>query len=231
MSPEFEAAYLRHAALSFDKQLNLAKVIGTRNWNFSMDSGHLTFAKQGFFDKNFVFEAQILGSAAKGTSSWRWAWANDGVPDKLNRASLLLREKGGIPEFSEPEFPIDFSEADDHRIALTGSGVLASLFGCDAYYRGPYEGGAAFFLLRDPRLHLAPPDAIHISTFFPQLISSMALSNHRTVFLSYLEQQGLEAQIENEAVRVEIGASSLVANFDDLNRLADMQLTARPEKA
>ncbi len=65
MSPEFEAAYLRHAALSFDKQLNLANVIGTRNWNFSMDSGKLTFAKHGFFDKPLIFDAQILGSASQ----------------------------------------------------------------------------------------------------------------------------------------------------------------------
>ncbi len=112
---------------------------------------------------------------------------------------------------------------------MTSVGVLTGLFGCDAYYRGPYEGGAAFFLLRDPRLHLAPPDAIHIATLFPQLISGLSLANHRVAFLSYLGQRQLEAQLEGETVRVEIGVSSIVASFDHLNRLADLQLTARRE--
>jgi hypothetical protein len=230
MSPEFEAAYLRQVALSFEKQLVLSDVVGNRNWSFSMDSGKLTFAKQGLFGQPLMFDAQLLGSAAQDSSSWLWSWANESVPKELSAVSLILREKGELPEFSTPEFPINFDEADEHRIAMASSGVLAELFGCDAYYRGPYEGGAAFFLLRDPRLQLAPPNAVHIATVFPQLISNLSISNHRAAFLAYMEKRGLVVQEEGNTMRVEIAASSAVASFDQRNRLADIQVTARPPK-
>lgn len=225
MSPEFEAAYLRHAALSFDKQLNLAQVIGNRNWNFSMDSGQLSFGKRGIFDKPLVFDVQILGTASQDSGTWLWSWANESVPESLASASLFLRENGGLAEFSTPQFPLNFEDADEHRIAMTSVGVL----GGDAYYRGPYEGGAACFLLRDPRLRLGAPDVIHISTLFPQLISSLSVLNHRAAFMGYLQESQIEPRMEGDAVRVEIDGSSLLATFDTSNRLGNLQVMARPK--
>lgn len=228
MSPQFEAAYLRYAVLTFDKQLNMANIIGNRSWSFSMDAPKITFDAQGPSDSPLEFEAQVLGSAAEKLRTWLWSWDNSHVPDALSQASILLRERGGLSEFATAEFPIEFDSADDHRVAMTSAGVLAHLAGCDAYYRGPYEGGAAFFVLRDPRLQLPSPDAIHISTLFPQAISALPLSNHRTAFMGYLEECGIAAQVDGDQVHVVIGNSDLTARFDTLDRLADMQLHARP---
>jgi len=226
MSPKFEAAFLRHAALSLEKQLALQDVIGERNWNFDMGLRQLRFEKKGVFGKPLDFDVQILGSVSESDASWLWSWANPSVDEKLTRASLFLREKGELEEFGTPELSLDLEEADDSRLVMTSVGVLATLFGCDAYYRGPYEGGAAFFLLRDPRLHLKAPDAVHIATVFPQLLSGLSISDHRAALLGYLDTRGLEANIEGEQVRALVGTSSLVADFDDSNRLAQLRVVA-----
>lgn len=152
-----------------------------------------------------------------------WAWANPSIPDNLAQASTLLRDKVAIPEFAEEQFPIDFDKADEHRIAITCSGYLNA----DAYYRGPFPGGAAFFLIRDSRLELASPDIIHISTLFPQVISALSISDHRAAFMNYLEHWKIQSQVEGDEVRVTIANSSLTAHFDGQNRLTNMEVNAR----
>ncbi|RYX83007.1 hypothetical protein EON83_16535 [bacterium] len=224
MSPEFESSFLYYAALSFDKQLNMANVIGERGWSADLDAGTLAFGEQGSPDSVLEFDIQVLGSAAEGSATWMWAWANPSIPDNLSLASTLLRDKVAIPEFATQEFPINFDSADEHRIAMTCGGYLNA----DAYYRGPFPGGAAFFLIRDPRLQLAAPDIIHISTLFPQLISALSVSDHRAAFMNYLERWQIQAQVEGDEVRVAIANSSLTAHFDGQNRLSNMEVNARP---
>lgn len=224
MSPEFETAYLSFVASSFEKQLALQKLIGGRNWNFDMNSRQLVFGKQGFFDKPIIFDVQILGSVSEADSSWLWSWANESINPNLTAAAVFLREKGVLNEFQTPDFALELGEADDHRVALTSVGTLAALYGCDSYYRGPYDGGAAFFLLRDPRLHLAPANALQIISFFPQLISNLPIANHRAAFLGYLEARQISAQINGNQVRASLGDSLLLAEFDDSNRLGELQV-------
>ena len=229
MSPEFEDAFVRCAATAFEKQLMLNSIVGERAWEFDADSGKITFLPQSAGDEPLAFDVQILGSASQQSSTWRWAWANESVSENLASDSLLLSERTTIPEFKVPQLPIDFNASDDHRIAMTSVVLLSHLSGADAYYRGPYEGGAGFFILRDPRLELGPIDAIRISMVFPQVISNLTITNHRAAFLSYLEERRVPAQEHNDEVQVTIGNSSLNARFDNLNRLADIQVTARPE--
>lgn len=228
MSPEFEDAYLRYVAIAFDKQLNLGDLIGNRNWGFDMDSGLLTFASQGIGDQPIVFDVQILGTASEQSSSWLWPWANKSIEENLATDSLFVSEQAGISEFPHSQFAIDFGQSDEHRITMVSVGILSQLARCDAYYRGPYEGGAAFFLLKDSRLQLAPPSATHIATFFPQLISSLPLSNHRAAFFGYLEQLQVEGQSDGQNITARIGSSDLTAQFDNLNRLSNLHVVARP---
>ena len=227
MSPEFELAYLRHAALSFEKQLALQDLIGERNWSFDMNTGQLVFGKKKLFDKPLVFDVQILGSASQAGGSWLWSWANPSVNETLTRASLFLRDQGALSDFQTPMFPVDFEDTEDHRIALTSVGVLAQSYGCDAYYRGPAGTTALYFLLNDQRLHLAPPSALRLSTFFPMFLQSVPVADHRAAFTGYLEARDLDFQSENDAVTLQIGGSTMTARFDNLNRLANLQVNAK----
>jgi hypothetical protein len=123
-----------------------------------------------------------------------------------------------VPEWSLPGFDVDLSEADDHRIAMAASGLL----GASAYYRGPYDGGAAYFLLRDERIQIAPPDILKLLTLFPNVISSVPVPSHRRAFLAYCRQRGFNVEERPEQVEVTLDGQSAFATFDQLDRLTEL---------
>src|SRR5262245_14851285 len=149
MSPEFESLYHRHALTSYEKQLRLADMIGTLSWRCSMKDGSLTFDEEGdalHATDPIVFAAQLLGTVAYDDSTWLWSWANEAsqIPSALTRDAQRMRDAGLAAEWTTPRFTLNLDNADEHRLAMASSG----LFAADAFYRGPYAGGAAFFLLR-----------------------------------------------------------------------------------
>jgi hypothetical protein len=127
----------RYLAASFDKQLYLANLIGEADWHLDMAAGLLSFGDR------HRWHVQLLGTEANESQTWLWAWANEasGIPTQLLGSALTLRMLGeaqGIPELAEAEVPLN--EVNGHVLAMIGSGVCRA----DAYYRCPYEGGAAF---------------------------------------------------------------------------------------
>jgi hypothetical protein len=229
MSPEFETLYHRHLITSFEKQLHLADVVGTRSWSFSMHSGSLTFNDDGARPAGppIEFAAQLLGSAADHDRTWLWSWANKAsqIPAALTQDAERLRGSGAAPEFTTTTFVLDLDDADDHRVALTSSGVLAA----DAYYRGPYNGGAAFFLLRDERLGLPAPEGPRIVNTISQAISSLAIADHRAAITAYLDARGLSPRADGEnAIVATVTGVDVRAQFDAQGRLADLRGTFRP---
>jgi hypothetical protein len=138
----FHELFSRYIAVSFGKQLHLAELVGSSNWHFDLSSGLLSFGNE------YRWQVQVLGSEAEESQTWLWAWANEasGIPTALLGSALTLRmlgESHGIAELVEPEVP--FGEVNGHLLAMIGSGVCRA----DAYYRCPYQGGAAFVLIKD----------------------------------------------------------------------------------
>jgi hypothetical protein len=225
VSPQFEALYHQHVMASFEKQLHFADVIGERGWSFSMSDGHLTFSNRDAAP--MAFAAQLLGSAANGDRSWLWSWANEAsnIPRTLTEDARRLRQDDSAPEWATPQFALDFDNADEHRLAMTACSVL----GAAAYYRGPYEGGAAFFLLHDHRLLLPPPAGPRIIRTAMQAISKLPVADHRAAIMGYFTARRLEPRVDaDNSIVATLGGSDFRAKFDQQGRLADLSGTLKP---
>lgn len=225
---EFEDLFDEHGALSFEKQLRLADLVGDSGWRFDMDTGVLSF-------DTFNSPVQLLGTVSEYSQTWLWAWANveSNIPERLLRSSEELRAAGrrlNVAELIEAEFSVDAFQKG-HRIAMVAIGIL----GAAAYYRGPYEGGAVFMLI--PELPSgnrdSGPSNLQVTSDFTRFISAQEC-HHRAAFESYLRQKGYRFQT--------LSARRVVANygdeppidavFDSEGRLAEFEteITAPGEK-
>jgi hypothetical protein len=210
----------RYVAASFDKQLQLADLVGTLDWYFDNAGRLLSFADR------YEWHVQILGTESDEANAWLWAWANhaSNIPRDLLRASLRMRQAGEqqqIPEFTTPELPL--GKINGHSLALIASGVCRA----NAYYRGPHKGGAVFFLIKDenfPKHDVVP--LARIASVFPQVISSLEIPDHRLALMGYLEHFGLVAEIDADRVVVKEGGEPvLIATFDERSRLIRLERT------
>ncbi|MBL8799294.1 MAG: hypothetical protein JNM56_35740 [Planctomycetia bacterium] len=211
--------FCRHAAAAFDKQLRLNDLVGEEDWYFNMASGLLSFGQ------HLHFHAQVLGTESEETNSWLWAWANEGsnIPPSLLQAVLQLKalgEEQQIAELTTPMLPL--SEIDGHTLAMIASGVCQA----NAYYRCPYEGGAAFVLIQDDSFPKpTEPPLARIASVFPRAICSIEIPDHRLALLGHLDHYGLAYEQEAGKVLVkENGELLLTATFDELNRLTNLEV-------
>src|SRR5579862_258952 len=87
MSMTLEELFAEHAGASFEKQFRLSAVVGELPWQYSTESGILSFGNE------LRFPAQILGTHAEGDNSWLWAWANQqsNLPKHITSASAQVR--------------------------------------------------------------------------------------------------------------------------------------------
>jgi hypothetical protein len=219
-----EALFNIHAAASLDKQFALDKAVGTAAWQLDLDTGRLRFGN------GQTFHVQLLGTESHHTDTWLWSWANPSIGGgEIVQAAEQLREYGaehGIAELTEPELPLE--RAEGHYLAMVATGLRES----DAYYRAPYEGGAAFLLLTAPELRRHSDDSpMHLHRVFTQLIASLECS-HRPAFEAYLRYKGYSyTEAENEIRAQSPRGEKLTAVFDPEGRLTELQfaVTAVPE--
>jgi hypothetical protein len=208
------------------KQYAFGDYLGEHSWNFDLQTGLISFGDRG------TFPFQLLGSQSDGDGSWLWAWANPHVRthETILRGSLQLYEFGvsnGIAEFTEPEF--ECRNFDGHMLAMVASG----LFNAGAYYRCPYEGGAAFVLvdlggqLPDPPVLL-----LRMNTIFLNFISSYEIADQRAALASYAQRRGVTVEPADDGLRLSTpDGSRAVATFDGFNRLAKFESVLVPGTA
>ena len=215
--------YSHHAAASFDKQLHLAELVEGLDWHLDLATGILSFGDR------YAWQVQLLGTESEETQTWLWAWANEAsnIPPSLLQAALQLKalgEEQQIPELATPMFPLD--GIDGHFLAMLASGVCQA----DAYYRCPYDGGAAFLLIQDENFPKnTEPPLQRIASVFPQAIASIEIANHRQALAGYLEHYGLVGETEGDTLVVkEDGEAVLTAAFDEQDRLAKLDVSIRP---
>ncbi len=206
--------------LAFDRQLLLAELVQDLPWTYDIQKGVLSFGDQ------FHWKAEVLGTESEETNTWLWSWANETskIPPEQQAASLKLKalgEQHGIAEFTEPMVPLD--HADGHAFASIAVGKGLG----KAYYRGPYEGGAAFLLFTDEQIQFNVDDPLRrIITVFPQAISAMELSDHREALRGYLEFYGFEPQEDDGSlVVIQNDQQVLRAEFDEHRRLKELKGT------
>lgn len=211
-----------HGAASWDKQQCLADLIGDNGWQLDIPSGQITFGARQ------TFPVQILGTESDGAGTWLWSWANvrSGLPESLLQSAESMKAYGaqhGVPEFTQPDLTLDES-VNGHLLST----VACGLCGADAYYRGPYDGGAVFLLLSAPETRqFAENTPTRLIRIFNEFISAYAC-DHRAAFAAYARYKGcsVEAQGTDLAATLPEGAK-VQAAFDTLGRLSKLSTTLR----
>jgi hypothetical protein len=218
MRLDLAGLFCRHAVASFGKQLHLADLVGTFDWHFDLRAGLLSFQDE------YRWHAQILGTESEQAGTWLWAWANpsSGITPEVLHASLTLKELGqkeGIEELTQAQ--VALGEITGHYLALIASGACRA----DAYYRGTYNGGAAFLLIQDDSFPADPmPPLARLATAFPQAVSSIDIPDHKQAMLGYLDYYGLNGKTKGNTVVVEdSGKPVLTAKFDKQHRLRNLE--------
>jgi hypothetical protein len=219
---DFMDALLPVVAVAFEKQLYLSEVVSNRPWAFSMgDERQLSFGHE------YAFKVQLLGTEGDAAGTWLWSWANEasGIPAPLLKSAEQLRQYGqqhDIRELVDAEIPLDEFH-NGHYFSLLASGLLKA----NGYYRGPYQGGALFMLIDDPDFPADDRDPMQRITFtFPQLISAITLSDHRTAFVGYAQAHQLAVTDDASSDTVQVQApngQTIEATFDSNRRLLNLE--------
>jgi len=215
MFSKFTTLLSQHIGTSFAKQLAFADLLGDRDWGVDISAGVATFGD------DLTYPIQVIGTEADGDASWLWAWANEqsGLPPALLSACNEMRQFGvanEIPELTERSFALE--KAGGHMISLIASGLNPKC----CYYRGPYDGGAMFFLVCDPPDEIiAPVAAERALATISQVVSHYDL-DHRLTVTEFLGQQGFAIENAPESVVASRSDSRLEISFDATGRLTKM---------
>ena len=222
MSPAFQSLIDRHLASAFARQLALADYLGDRSWSVSISEGRATFGD------DLTHPIQLLGTEAEGDFSWLWAWANEAsnLPPAVLEACQMIKQFGvdhDVPELTEANFSLEI--ANGHLISLVASGLMQTY----CYYRGPYEGGALFFLVGDLPEELTSPVRVErATTVITQVISTFDL-DHREMAQHFLQDQQFELESDGGGIVATRGKDSVQIEFDDQNRITKVESIAKPE--
>jgi hypothetical protein len=134
-------------------------------------------------------------------------------------ASEEMRAYGkqhNIPALTQESFPLS-EQLNGHLLTMIASGVCNG----DAYYRGPYDGGALFMLIRDDHFpHRTVNPALRITSIFPQVIANIPISDHQLAFRHYVEFYLGHVEETGDTIRAEFSNKNVVeARFLPDNRL------------
>lgn len=213
MATSLDHIYHYYVANVSDRQSRLSQKIGDADWTFDMASGTLSFG-------SLQLSVQLLGTEAFGNGSWLWAWANtqSGIPEHLTTHSRAMRDYGikhGITEFSESQLSLD--DVDGHRLSVAGAGLMDA----NAYYRGPYEGGALYMLITDSQITQSRSDPMsRLSMRFAEAVSNFSIPRHKDALLGYAKTLGLATtQQDDSTVLITGDSGECTATFDDSGRI------------
>jgi len=220
----FQEHFSIHAASALARQHEFRRLLGERSWGVDIDAGTVTYGD------DLTFPIQLLGTEAYDDNTWLWAWANaeSEFPPGLLRLVADVREYGkkhGLDELCDASTPL--ARVHGHLVSMLCGGIAGGL----PYYRGPYEGGALFFLvLETPPEVTAPLSPERIPTIAMEVIQTFDV-NHRVMFENFLLQQGFEVdRLQMEIAGIRPDGSSCLAKFDDQGRLAGVQFELKPRR-
>ncbi|MEM1298540.1 MAG: DUF6882 domain-containing protein [Pseudomonadota bacterium] len=204
----------KHLARAWSCQDRLSDQIGGEGWECDLQEGTLSFSN------GQVFRIGLLGSYGEGAGTWLWAWANQGMahlPEPVLAAANGLRalgEEHQIVQLTEAEFEAD--ETDCALMAMLAVGHL----GQGAFYRGPYEGGAAYFIIEPLEALTGPTDVARI----PRLISECTGFGlpSRAVVEGFFRAERFDLESAGDKLVATRGETSFSVSFDEEGRVAEV---------
>lgn len=218
----FQETFEQSVAASLGRQLAFGDFLSDRRWAINIPTGIATFGD------DLKYSIQLLGTQSDLDDTWMWSWANDqsNLPPSLLASAEFIRGYGqeeGIPEFTDPHFALE--SVSGHMLAM----ACSELCGRHCYYRGPYDGGALFFLVMDTPPELSatvrPERAVTVLT---EVISQFEL-RHRPMAQAFLTGQGLDvADSGRDLTATWPDGNQLCVRFDDSGLILDMNATVNP---
>ena len=208
------------AGIAFQKQHNLAEIIGNNDWNADLTSGIVTFG-------DFEAPIQILGTYSYESETWLWAWANTQselsaeITQQAN-ALKIFGEKQNIDFLQNAQLDFD-NEVDLHIIGTIASGMFDS----SAYYTADYGDGILVFTIDSQTIDNVPHDEhLRMASVIPQIISMYEL-NHRSAIQKYLEVLGYEITANTATLTATLTATKndkkIEIDFDELGRMTNLK--------
>lgn len=197
------------------------QVVKDKDWFIDLKEGFIRFGQD-------VYPMQLLGSESYISNTWLWGWANSsGFSSEVLREAIFLKEIGEECDYKE------FAEAEMELGDLQGGHVYSSIAamlsdGNTCYYRCPYDGGAAFVLVKDiPDSVSAPVDLQAFVQAIQQLIRQFEL-NHRVLVKGWFLQDGIVYREEENLIVAEFdGSQVLEIKFDALDRITGINASLK----
>ena len=217
MHPKLSHLFSLYAASTLDKQRTLMDLIGEKHrWDFDMKSGEIAF------NGKHKFPVQIIGTESHQSNTWLWAWANaeSGIPASLLVTATKLKAFGGEHQIDELRSPqIKLGEVNGALLSTVATGLTRG----DAYYRGPYDGGALYVIINAPSLReKIDSSPMRIVSVFTQTISTAPV-DHRKAWKAYLDQRGyVLAETSDSIVGTSPNGGKVLAKFDAKGRAIDI---------
>ena len=201
----------KYVGIAFEKQYNLAEIIGESDWNIDLNTGNISFG-------SLSFPSQILGTYSFDSGTWLWAWANEAsdIPSHLLSEAQALKklgEENNIEFLSMAEYKME--PTDVHSLGLIASGYFSS----SAYYAGNFGSGILLITLKDDSIDsVSYNEHLRILSVFPEIVKNFTV-NHKRSLINYLNTKGYKINENNKKLTAEKGENKLSADFDDLGRL------------
>lgn len=212
-----------HGINVYDKQLCLAELIGDCKWSIDNTNGKIKF-------DDLSFSIQLIGSESNYDNTWLWIWANDisSFPENLLQSANFLKEYGEKHDIGF--FTIDkykLTDFDGHFVAMLSAGVCNS----DCYYRAPYDGGAAYYLINGADEVKQIPETstpTWIVNTFLDFISKYEV-DHKLAIESYLKYKQIPFGYEDKNLKTSDGG--LTVKFDKDGLVRRMQAKVEPSNS
>ena len=212
-------AFLAEAGLyAWDRQLVFADIVGDRDWLLDQDAGVLQLGE------DLWLPASLLGTTSDDAGTWLWAWANPSIEPDMRADAERARALGATRELDVlTEAEVDIAGIiDGHLLALAVSGVLDT----DAYFRCPYDGGAAYVTVKLSRVRGPHPSpGRRVGEVVRRAIVDMPYLISRSSIENYIASMGARASADGARIVVDDGPT---CTFDEAGRLTELEETLDP---
>ena len=205
------SAYIGQARLH---QLAFGEIVKGKDWDVDFTRGLITFGEDSY-------PVQFLGSESESSHTWLWGVENiNGFPEAV-LTDVTRFHQNTVEKLRPAQLLLD-EVVTGHNLA---SLISASHPDNACYYRCPYEGGAAYVLVKElDDSVFAPAPAMAVAEVIRHLIGQMPM-NHRILVESLLQANCQQTEAVSTGIKGAFKAGDvLTATFDTRGRLAAINI-------
>lgn len=119
---------------------------GYPRYDWSQDTGHLTFSEDG--RARVVADIQLVGSVSTRSNTWLWSWANRSISESVKQRVREVRAYGDEHRYLKLAAACWSADVAD---GWEMTAITAYLIGAAGAYRSPDERGFLFLVMTDVR--------------------------------------------------------------------------------